>query len=59
MVALAAGLFCRKKSPMDHLQSSKQMLKGRDRQTYLLGITSEQGVRLADSFPVKSKVERH
>lgn len=58
-MALAADLFCRTKSPMDHLQSSEQMLKGRDRQPHLSGVTLEQGVRLADSFPVKSKVERH
>lgn len=35
------------------------MLKDRDRELHLLGRTPEQGVRLADSFHVKSKVERH
>lgn len=43
--ALAADLFCRKKSPMDHLHSMEQMLGGRDRQP---GIKSERGAGLAE-----------
>jgi len=57
-MALAADLFCRKKSPMDHLQSSKRMLRGRERQPHLPGTTPELGVRLTDSFPVKGRVGR-